>query len=123
MFHGHPYFEIHFAAPAKDKKLQYYINREAAKISKLSSGTIEKYVCLSAGEILPSDQRRMIEKVKFGYSSLRKVFEKRTKAIEDEGKKQIKALEEFEKQLIKSGGEKNSLENSKKILLIEGCLK
>ena len=65
----------------------------------------------------------MIEKVKFGYSSLRKVFEKRTKAIEDEGKKQIKALEEFEKQLIKSGGEKNSLENSKKILLIEGCLK
>ena len=106
--------EIHFAGPAKDEKLQYYIIREAAKVSKLSSGTIEKYVYLRAGEILPSDQRRVVEKAKFAYSPLGKVFEKRTKVIEDKGKKQIKALEEYKKQLTKSGGEKNSLELLKK---------
>ena len=30
----------------KDEKLQYDINREAAKISALSSGKIDKYECL-----------------------------------------------------------------------------
>ena len=31
----------------KDEKLQYYINREAAKISGLSSGKIDKYEYLT----------------------------------------------------------------------------
>ena len=31
----------------KDEKLQYDINREAAKISALSSGKIDKYECLT----------------------------------------------------------------------------
>ena len=30
----------------RDEKLQYEINREAAKISPLSSGKIDKYDCL-----------------------------------------------------------------------------
>ena len=30
----------------RDEKLQYDINREAAKISALSSGKIDKYKCL-----------------------------------------------------------------------------
>ena len=35
----------------KDEKLQYDINREAAKISALSSGKLDKYEYLTVGEI------------------------------------------------------------------------
>ena len=44
----------------KDKKVQYDVNREAAKISALSSGKIDKYEYLTGEEILPSDQSRII---------------------------------------------------------------
>ena len=37
----------------KDEKLQYDINREAAKISALSSNKIDKYEYLTGEEILP----------------------------------------------------------------------
>ena len=74
----------------KDKKLQYDINREAAKISALSSGKIDKYKYLTDEEILPSNQRKIIEQAKFTYSPLEKAFEKQTKTIEDQGEKQIK---------------------------------
>ena len=47
----------------RDGKLQYDINREAAKISALSSGKIDKYEYLTDEEILPSDQSRMIAQV------------------------------------------------------------
>ena len=40
----------------RDKKLQYDINREAAKISALSSGKIRKYEYLTGEETLPSNQ-------------------------------------------------------------------
>ena len=56
----------------KDEKLQYDINREAAKISALSSGKIDKYEYLTDKEILPSDQSRVIEQAKFTYSPLGK---------------------------------------------------
>ena len=78
----------------KDEKLQYNINKEAAKISALSSGKIDKYEVLTGEEILPSDESRIIEQAKFTYSSLLKAFEKQIKKIEDQGQKQIKALEE-----------------------------
>ena len=42
----------------KHKKLQYNINREAAKISAFSSGKIDKYEDLTYEEILPSNQKR-----------------------------------------------------------------
>ena len=38
----------------EDEKLQYDINREAAKISALSSGKINKYEYPTGEEILPS---------------------------------------------------------------------
>ena len=41
----------------KDEKLQYDINREAAKISALSSSKIDKYEYLTGEEILPSNQQ------------------------------------------------------------------
>ena len=52
--------------------------------------------------ILPSDQRRVTEKAKFTYYPLGKAFEKQTKTIEDQSKKQIKATEEHKKQLVQS---------------------
>ena len=48
----------------RDEKLQYDINRETAKISVLSSGKIDKYVCLGNEEMLSSDHRRVIEQAK-----------------------------------------------------------
>ena len=66
----------------KDEKLQYDIVREVAKISILSSGKIDKQEYLTGEEILPSNQRQLIEQVKFVYSPLRKAFEKNPKTIE-----------------------------------------
>ena len=43
-----------------DEKLRYDINREAAKMSGLFSGKIDKYEYLTGEEILPSDQSRII---------------------------------------------------------------
>ena len=58
----------------KDEKLQYDINREAAKISALSSGQIDKYEYLTGEEILPSDPSTITEKGRFTYSPLGKAF-------------------------------------------------
>ena len=77
----------------KDEKLQYDINRETAKISALSSGKIDKYEYLTGEEILPPVQNRIIEQAKFIYSPLGKASEKEIKTIEEQGKKQIEALE------------------------------
>ena len=58
----------------KDEKLQYDVNREAAKISALST------------------QQQIIEQTKFTYSPLGKAFDKQMKTIEYQGKKQVDAL-------------------------------
>ena len=75
----------------KDEKLQYNINREAAKISALSSGKLHKYEYLTGEDILPSTQQQIIEQTKFTYSPLGKAFDKQIKTIEDQGKKQVDA--------------------------------
>ena len=77
----------------RDEKLQYDIDREAAKISALSSNNIGKYECLNGEEILPSNQQQIIEQAKFAFSPLEKALEKQIKTIEDEGKNQIKAIQ------------------------------
>ena len=59
--------------------MQYDINREAAKISPLSSGKIDKYEYLTCEGILPSNQRQIIEQAKFAYSPLGKAIEKQKK--------------------------------------------
>ena len=83
----------------KDEKLQYDINREAAKISALSSGKIDKYEYFTGEEILPSNQQQIIQQVKFNYSPLGKALEKQIKTIEDQGKKQVKAIQD-NKQIV-----------------------
>ena len=76
----------------RDEKVQYDINREAAKISALSSGKIDKYEFLKGEEILPFDQSRITEKAKFTYSPLGETFEKQIKTIEDQEIKQVEDL-------------------------------
>ena len=77
----------------RDEKLQYDINREAAKISALSLGKIHKYEYLTGEDILPSNQQQIIEQARFTYSSLGEAFEKQIRTTEDKGQKQIDALE------------------------------
>ena len=86
----------------KDEKLQYDINREAAKISALSSGKIDKYEYLTGEDISPSNQQQIIQQAKFNYSPLGKVLEK-----------QIKTTEDNRKQLISGNDYKNRLLTSK----------
>ena len=64
----------------KDEKLQYDINREAAKTSALSSGKLHKYEHLTGEVLLPSNQQQIIEQ---------------TNTIEDQGKRQVDALEKL----------------------------
>ena len=80
----------------RDEKLQYGINREAAKISAFSSGKNDEYEYQTGEEILPPDQRGEIEQAKFTYSPLAKAFEKQTKTIEDHGEKQKRPLKSME---------------------------
>ena len=89
-------------------KLQYDINRKAAKILDLSSGKIEKYEYLTGEQILPSNQKQITEQAKFTYSSLGKAFEKQIKTIEDQGKKQTDALKDLKlKQQTKATEDKS----------------
>ena len=76
----------------KDEKLQDNINIEAAKISALSSRKLHKYEYLPGEDILLLTQQQIIEQTKFTYSPLGKSFDKQIKTIEDQGKKQVDAL-------------------------------
>ena len=94
---------------ASDNYLRFRkdFNREAAKISALSSDKIDQYEYPTGEEILPSDQSRIIEQVKFTYSPLGKALVKQIKTIENQREKQRKALEEHGKQLFKYSDEKS----------------
>ena len=71
----------------RDEKLQYDINREAAKISALSSGKTHKYEYLTGEDILPSNQQQIIEQTKFTYSPLGKLLENIQKQLKIRAKK------------------------------------
>ena len=60
----------------RDKKLQYDIKREAAEISALSSGKVNKSEYLTEEEILPSNQQQIIKQTKLTGTPLGKVFKK-----------------------------------------------
>ena len=61
---------------SRNENLQYDINKEAERISALSTGKIDKYEYLTGEEILPSDQRKVIQQAKF-----------QKKTMEENGKK------------------------------------
>ena len=76
-----------------DEKLQYDSNREAAKISAWPSNKFNRYKYFTGKDILPSNQKQMIEQAKFTYSPLGKTFEEQIKTIEDQEEKQIKTIQ------------------------------
>ena len=85
-----------------DEKLQYDIKTEAAKISALTSGKIDKFEYLTGEQILPSSQGKIIEQAKFAYSPLDKAIQKQIKTIEDQGKKQDEAIKALNQKMIKN---------------------
>ena len=103
----------------KDEKLQYDINRKAAKMSALSSGKIDKYEYLTGEEMLPSNQQQIIQQAKFAYSPLRKALEKQMKTIENQGKKQVKAIQDNKQIVNKDDNYKDDDYKDKLLLLRE----
>ena len=101
----------------RDEKLLYDINREAAKISALSSGKIHKYEYLTGEDILPSNQQQIIEQAKFTFSPLGKAFEKQIKTIEDQEEKQIDAIKDLKRKGItyKSDDDNDKTSTNKEI--------
>ena len=67
---------------------------------------------------MSSDQSRIIEQARFTYSPLGKAFEKQTKTVEEQGKKQVEALEVLkpvtQKLTIKDAIPKNTLSEEAK---------
>ena len=70
--------------------------------SAKSSGNLHKYEYLTGEDILPSNKQQIIEQTKFTHSSLGKAFEKQIKTIEDQGKKQVNALEKLKPEETKT---------------------
>ena len=73
----------------RDRKLQYGINREAAKISVLSSGKTHMNILL-----VKIYYHLIKEQAKFTYYPLGKAFEKQIKTIENQGEKHIKVIQD-----------------------------
>ena len=69
----------------RDQKLQCDINKETAKISASSFTNIYKHKYLTGEEILPSNQRQIIEQAKLTDSLLSRIIEKQIKMIDEGG--------------------------------------
>ena len=69
-------------------------------MSVLSSDKIDKYEYLTGKERLPSDQSILIGQAKFTCFALGKALKNQAKAIEDQGEKSIKAIENRVEKLI-----------------------
>ena len=102
----------------EDEKLQYDINREAAKISSLWSGKIDKYGYLTGEEMWPSNQKQIIEQVKITYTSLEIAFEKQTKAMEDQEKKRVDTLKTLKPKELEAMEDKSD-DNKKHLKYME----
>ena len=96
----------------KQNEAQYDLDREAAKISALSSKNLDKYEYLTGEDLglKPST----VEKAKFEYSPLGKIFNKGlSKEDRKEGLfKKLKNIEDKNEQLLKI---KNKTENIKEV--------
>ena len=74
----------------RDEKLQYDINREAAKISALSSGKIDKLNVLQVKKYYLLIKEKWQNKLNLLILLQENFFEKQTKTIEDQGEKRKK---------------------------------
>ena len=75
--------------------VQYHINREAVKVSDLSSAKFDKNEYLTGEDILLLDQGRVIEQSKFKYSLLNQALEKTNKINSRSRKKQVDEFRSF----------------------------
>ena len=78
----------------RDEKVQFDINKQAAKTSALSSNKFNNYEYLTGEKILSSNQKQMIQQAKFTYSPPGKAFEKQIKAIQSQW--QVKIIKIYE---------------------------
>ena len=67
-------------------------------------------------EILPSIRKQIMEQAKFTYSPLGKTFEKQTKTIEEQERKQIDAITNLNKILVALTNEDDHKDNYEEIL-------
>ena len=70
----------------RGEKLQHDITRVVVKISALFLGKADKYEYLTGEEILPSDQKSVIEQAKFTFCPLGKDFVKKEKKLKTKEK-------------------------------------
>ena len=89
----------------RDEKLQYHQ-------AKLISMTI-----------LRSNQQQIIEEAKFTFSPLGKAFEKQTKIIEDQGKKQVNVLKSLKSLKPKEVNQKKQSQLDMVIIFLMDWLK
>ena len=66
------------------------------------SAKFDKYEFVTDKEILPLDQRRVIEQAKVTCSPFDEAFEKQTKTIEEQGRKQVEALKNLPEEELES---------------------
>ena len=78
----------------KAEKITHDLGKEAAKISALKSGDIDKYQYLTDQEIIPSGQEAALSMARFEYSPLGKALEKQTKTIQEESEKASRSSRE-----------------------------
>ena len=86
----------------RDEKLQYNIDRQAAKKSALSSWKIDKYESLTGEEMLLTEQKRVIKQAKLTYFPLEKKFEIQTKRLKRKEEKQVKVLKALMEEELES---------------------
>ena len=80
----------------RDEKLQYDINREATKISPLSSGKLINMNFLQVRKCYLQIKEEWLNKLSLHSPPQKKTFEKQTKTIEEQEKKQIGPLKNLD---------------------------
>ena len=76
----------------KENQARYDLDREAANISALSSGKLEKYEYMTGEDL--GYKPRLVKKAKFQYSPLGKIF---NKGLDEKDKKEglLKRLKQY----------------------------
>ena len=75
----------------RDEKVQCDTNKEAGKVSALSSGKVDKYEYLTGEETLPSNQSQIKQQAKFTFYPWFKALEAEIKRIKEKRETQITA--------------------------------
>ena len=96
----------------KQNESQYDLDREAVKISALSSNNLDKYELLSGEDL--NLKPKTIEQAKFEYSPLGKIFNKGFKKDEDKKEGILKTLKNIEGKNEKLLEVKNNTEGNLK---------